>query len=197
MAASILGAVGVDLDSTLARTVHRRYLIPAIKAGKATWDDYSDLADGDEPIAGVVELVRMLRAAGHPLYAVSGRSERARGRTLEWFKRYAVPIDVLILRPEGDRTDNKIFKVQQIRELQEQGAEFCLFIEDWAPVAEYITKETGIPVLGVNPFDEGSVLVTRDALAVVIDEVIGPEGLIVKDWAELADSIFSKLGDAF
>ena len=65
-------AVGWDLDSTLCSTMHRRHLVPEIKAGRATWDDYSDLCVNDEPIAGAVALARMLHAAGHPQYAISG-----------------------------------------------------------------------------------------------------------------------------
>jgi hypothetical protein len=193
-------AVGWDLDSTLCRTVHRRHLIPAIRAGQATWDDYSDLSGDDEPIAGAVALARMLWRTGHPQYAISGRSARVRDRTLSWMMRHDVPMDHVILRPEGDCTDNKLFKVQQLRELQAQGVEFCLFIEDWAPVAEFITEQTGISVLGVNPFDPDSALVTRDQLAVVLDELVS-EGKFIEDMGPsagwLADEIFPRLGGAF
>ena len=189
-------AVGWDLDSTLCRTVHRRHLVPAIKAGTATWDDYSALAGDDEPIAGAVELARTLRDAGHPQYAISGRSDRAVHQTRAWLMRHDVPIDVLILRPEGDRTENRLFKVQQINELRDQGVRFRFFVEDWAPVAAYITEQTGIPVLGVNPFDEGSVLVTRDQLAVVVDG-LNSFGFQPGDGPEVADAIFPLLGGAF
>ena len=87
--------------------------------------------------------------------------------------------------------------MRQIKELQAQGVEFCLFIEDWAPVAEYITEQTDIPVLGVNPFDEGSTLVTKDQLAVVLDEHPACSNA---DWVEpevLAGEIFPRLGGAF
>ena len=164
-------AVGFDLDSTLASTMHRRHLVPEIKAGRATWDDYSALSPGDTPIAGAVALARLLHAAGHPQYAISGRSQCAYGKTWAWLMDHDVPMNGLILRPEGDRTDNKLFKVAKIRELQAEGIEFCLFVEDWMPVAEYITEQTGIPVLGVNPFDPETALVSRDQLAVVIDEL--------------------------
>ncbi len=146
-------AVGWDLDSTLCRTVHRRHLIPAIKAGEATWDDYSDLCPEDEPIPGAVVLARMLWRAGHVQYAISGRSARAKDQTLSWFMRHDVPMDHVILRPAGDTTENGLFKVRQLNELRYKGVEFCLFLEDWGPAAAFITEQTGIPVLGVNPFD--------------------------------------------
>ena len=191
-------AVGWDLDSTLASTLHRRHLIPSIKAGQATWDDYSDLCAGDAPVPGAVMLARMLHAAGHPQYAISGRSERARGKTWGWFAEHSVPMDALLLRPEGDHTDVKVFKVQQLRELQAQGARFCLFLEDWAPVGEYITEQTGIPVLGVNPFDPGTSIITLDQLALVLDELAGEGQTLEEDNAgEVADAVFGRLGGAF
>ena len=189
-------AVGWDLDSTLASTLHRRHLVPEIKAGRATWDDYSDLSPGDAPIAGAVALARLLHFHGHPQYAISGRSGSAYARTVSWLNEHDVPMNGVILRPEGDCTDNKLFKVAKIRELQAEGIEFCLFVEDWMPVAEYITEQTGIPVLGVNPFDEGSALVTRDQLAVVIDE-LNDFGFQPGDGPEVADAIFPRLGGAF
>ena len=113
--------------------------------------------------------------------------------------RHDVPMDHLILRPEGDCTDNKLFKVAKINWLKAQGARFCFFVEDWAPVAEYITEQTGIPVLGVNPFDEGSVLVTRDALAVALDEAMEATGMYSSpgNGEELADEVMPRLGGAF
>jgi hypothetical protein len=189
-------AVGWDLDSTLASTMHRRYLVPEIKAGRATWDDYSDLSSDDAPVAGAVALARLLCAAGHPQYAISGRSGSARDRTLSWFRLHDVPMDRLILRPAGDRTDNKLFKVRQIHQLQDQGVKFCLFVEDWQPVAEYITEQTGIPVLGVNPFDPETALVSRAQLAVVVDE-LNSFGFQPGDGPEVADAIFPLLGGAF
>lgn len=150
---STVKAIGWDLDSTLCNTMHRRYLIEKIHAGEATWDDYSDLAGDDEPIAGAVQLAQMMHSARYWQVAISGRSSRAMEITVGWLAFYGVPMDHVVLRPEGDRTENGLWKVQQIRRLQERGAEFELFVEDWGPAAKFIEAETGIPVLGVNPFD--------------------------------------------
>lgn len=145
-------AVAWDLDSTVCRTMHRRHLIPAIRAGEATWDDYSMLAADDEPIQGVVRLMRLL-AYNHLNIAISGRSDGALDLTRDWAKRHQVPLDRYELRPAGDRTDNGVFKVQRLRKLTDDGIVVVLFVEDWGPVATYVHAETGIPVLGVNPFD--------------------------------------------
>lgn len=192
-------AVGWDLDSTLCSTMHRRWLIPEIKAGRATWDDYSDLCVDDEPIPGAIALAKMLYYAGHTQYAISGRGAGARDRTLSWLMRHDVPMDHVILRPKGDTTENGLWKVREINELRYKGVEFGLFVEDWAPAAKFINKHTDIPVLGVNPLDEGAILVTRDSLAEALEGISKGSGIWPsRDRApELAPVLFSRLGGAF
>jgi hypothetical protein len=143
-----------DLDSTLADTVHRQAMIPAIRAGgegAPTWDDYSRLCLNDDPINGSVTLLYLLYP--HYLqYVVTGRSDAAADMTRLWMQRHSIAIDHLEMRPAGDDTDNAVFKIRHIRQLQASGYRVALFCDDWGPVAELITDETGVPVLGVNPF---------------------------------------------
>ncbi len=199
---SLRSAVCFDLDSTLASTVHRRFLVPDIKAGRATWHDYSMFCAKDAPVAGTVALARMLYPS-RLICIVSGRSTRAEDLTREWLSRNDVPFDRVILR--SDDIDNKLFKVNSVRQLQAEGLSVELFVEDWNEVAAYITEQTGIPVLGVNPFDEGSTLVTRDQLAAALDEVaealdeFAGEPLVIEPsgGACLVSEIFPRLGGAF
>lgn len=191
-------AVGWDLDSTLCSTMHRRWLIPEIKAGRATWDTYSEMCVDDEPIPGAIALARILYSAGHTQYAVSGRGAGARDRTLSWLMKHDVPMDHVILRPKGDRTENGLWKVREINELRYKGVEFGLFVEDWPLAAKFITERTGIPVLGVNPFDEGTVLTSKDQLAGALAESDGFEyGELKVSLSELAGRVFDRLGGAF
>jgi hypothetical protein len=150
MRRSLRRAVCFDLDSTLASTVHRRYLIPEIQAGRATWHDYSLLCVDDTPLHGTVEVARMLWPSCL-ICIVSGRSSRAETLTRGWLNQNAVPFDRLILRP--DDTENGVFKVNAVRQLQAEGLTVELFFEDWAASAETIREQTGVPVFGVNPFD--------------------------------------------
>jgi hypothetical protein len=185
-----------DLDSTLASTVHRRYLIPAVRAGQATWDDYSRLCPGDVPIEGSVTAARMLWPQ-RLIYIVSGRSTFAEDLTRAWLTRYAVPFDRLILRP--DDTPNVEFKVQVIKQLEADGLSVDLFFEDWGSTGTQIRAQTGVPVLGVNPFDPGTELVTQEQLAQALEHRIGPQGLVAGPGAgsELAADIFDRLGGAW
>jgi hypothetical protein len=144
-----------DLDSTVCRTVHRRHLVPLIREGKATWDQYAMMCADDEPIEGSVALMRLL-ATGPGAYrhiAVSGRGSSAAELTWGWTARHGVPLAAIILRPSGDHTPNGTWKVGVIRALQRAGADIRLCFEDWAAAAAVIRAETGIPVVGINPFD--------------------------------------------
>lgn len=149
------GVVLWDLDSTLANTLHRQHMVPAIKAhtkGGPTWEDYSMACVDDTPVEGAVALVRLMRSLDTHLhqYGVSGRSETARDLTLAWFAKHHVPLDDLYLRPDGDHTPNGKYKVGVISQLRDSGKDVLLFVEDWKETGEYIREKTGVPVLLVQ-----------------------------------------------
>jgi hypothetical protein len=140
-----------DLDSSLYSTEHRHPLIDKIKAGEATWDDYSRACPQDTVLRGPLAL--MQARAQHALQIViTGRAEGAREMTLDNFRRDKVPADLLVMRPDGDDTHNGVFKVAEIRKLQAQGIVVQLVFEDWGPAARHIESELDVPVVGLNPF---------------------------------------------
>jgi predicted secreted acid phosphatase len=149
----MIDAVGFDLDSTIANTYHRQWMVPAILAkgpGAPTWDDYSMECANDTPIEGTVALMRMLSSAGHLIFIITGRSAAAEALTRHWLNRHHIPCDALLMRPAGDRTANGKYKVQQIRKAADLGYKVTLFVEDWPEAGDYITEHTGIPCLLVN-----------------------------------------------
>ena len=178
-----------DLDSTLRSSVQRRYLLPEVRAGRATWDDYSRLAAKDTPIAGSVQLARLLEQADYFQVAVTGASDSTLQLTRDWCQEYDVPMHDFMMRPASAETENGAWKVSCVRKLQHAGLDVRLFVEDWEPVARYIAQETGLPVLGINPFDPDAITLTQDNLA---------EALGIVDYrsqvkaAEMAEKIFSQ-----
>lgn len=142
-----------DLDSTICNTEHRRHVSDAVRAEQATWDDYAMLCSDDEPIEGSVALMCILAKHGYANVAISGRSECALDKTWAWMLRHGVPLNAVLLRRDGDHRPNGDYKVAVLRELQHQGVDVQLFLEDWGKVAEQVRQETGIPVVGINPFD--------------------------------------------
>lgn len=148
----MIEAVGFDLDSTIANTYHRQWMVPEIKEYKPdspTWDDYSMKCADDTPIPGTVALMNALYGYSD-ICIITGRADSARELTLNWLWQHNIPFTSLIMRPAGDRTNNGKFKVQQIEKLQAQGFKFTLFVEDYPEAAAYITEHTGIPCLLVN-----------------------------------------------
>jgi hypothetical protein len=160
-------AVVFDLDSTLADTTHRQSMIPEITVSakvwadcrpgetQPTWDDYSMKCADDSPIAATIWLAKHFAwstAEPYDVIIVTGRSDGARELTNRWLTAHGVAIDRLIMRPEGDRTPNAIFKVAALDLLKEEGYEVELFVEDFPKVAEAIAEHhPEIPVLLVNP----------------------------------------------
>lgn len=142
--------VAWDLDSTVFDTSHRQYLIDEVKAKRATWEDYSMLCTGDTPIPGSVELMRILAQVTRQV-AISGRSECATDVTWDVVRKFAIPLDEIFLRPDGDNIPNGLFKVGVVKRLETYGYKVRLFLEDWPPSAEFIRSTGGVPVMVVNP----------------------------------------------
>lgn len=147
---SITAVAGFDLDSTLCDTTIRQGMVPEIKAGLKTWDDYSMACASDVPISGVVQLARLLWP-GYKIWIMSGRSECARNLTTQWLDLHAVPYDNLLLRPDDDSTENGLLKVRWIKELEAAGLSLSLMVEDWPVTAETIRAATDVKVLVPNP----------------------------------------------
>lgn len=145
-------AILFDLDSTLAHTEHRHHLIPLIRKGEATWEDYAALCDADTPMLGTLAVMREFWPY-HQIHIVSGRSDSARDKTVAWFARHRFDgfYDYLSLC-RGDQFDcNSSMKIAYIRSLQEQDIKPLVFFEDHLPVGRSITDATGVPVVLVNP----------------------------------------------
>ena len=153
----------------------------------------------DEPIVGTVTVARMLWPSSL-ICIVSGRSDVAEDLTRGWLDQHAVPFDRLIMRP--DDTENGVFKVNAVQQLQAEGLSVELFFEDWAPAAKYIYEQTKVPVLGVNPFDPETCLVGREQLAMELDQELADRygrghdhetGTCHVSGKDLAEIVFTRL----
>lgn len=146
--------VGWDKDSTLVSTEHRQHLVPRIRAGELTWEDYALACADDEPFEGAAALMRML-APNYLQYVMTGADDSARDLVLATFGRYDLPVDKLMMKPRSDDefspADNAQMKSRWIRELQRDGYAVALFVEDWPETADAIREMTGVPVLVLNP----------------------------------------------
>lgn len=64
----------------------------------------------DNPHADVIEVLKILEAAGNKLIGVSGRDEVCREETKDWLWRYDLPYEELRMRPEGSQIKDSAVK---------------------------------------------------------------------------------------
>lgn len=142
--------VGWDKDSTLVSTEHRQHLVPLVKAGELSWEDYALACAGDQFVEGAVALMRLL-APHHLQFVMTGADNSAKHLVQASFTRQMLPVDRLMMKPRLDTIDNGELKVRWIKGLERQGFKFVLFVEDWPETADMIRQLTGVPVLVLNP----------------------------------------------
>lgn len=144
-------AVSFDLDSTLADTRQRQWMVAKIRNKEGlTWTDYSMECADDEPLRGAVILARILYARGVSILINTGRSVLAEQLTVDWLDTQMVPFDALAMRPINARESNTKIKIRHIREFEEHtNYRVALHVEDWAEVAEEIESVLDLPCLTV------------------------------------------------
>jgi phosphoglycolate phosphatase-like HAD superfamily hydrolase len=142
-----INSVVFDLDSTLADTRPRHHLLPRNNP-EASWEDYAAACSLDEPIPGTIRAAR-LHWQQAEVHIVSERAASALEDTQKWLARHDVLFDCVSLRPEGQPSDGSgvITYIKALRQV----SQVLLAYQDWPPLAERITEETGVPCVVVNP----------------------------------------------
>ena len=90
----------LDLDGTLCDCGHRQHL-----AAAKAWDEFHALCSFDEPFHDVLHIVNAFAAnEDYSIVAVTGRSEKFRQKTYDWFAKFGLlhKIDHLLMRPDDD-----------------------------------------------------------------------------------------------
>jgi len=90
-----------DLDGTLADIEIRRK--KSIKPnGKMDWDIFfhPDNIKYDKPIPAIVNLIQTYEDKAYKIVIFSGRNDRSWNETIAWLKRYEIPFDLLVMRPD-------------------------------------------------------------------------------------------------
>lgn len=152
MKLSIKKWVIVDLDGTICDCKHR---LDAAKDGR--WDEFHAMCKDDVPFPDIVSLVATLAATGHSLFYLSGRDERQRLVTIDWFTANGVPQpDVMRLRPTGDYRKDGVLKTEMITEFfgsQENALARVLFCLDDRDQSVEALRNYGLTVLQVREGD--------------------------------------------
>ncbi len=102
-----------DLDGTLANIDARR-----LKAGspsgktptpsKMDWDVFFDPDNIklDTPNDPVIKMAQLFKKDGFKIVIFSGRNDRSFDTTKQWLKKFDVPFDLLVMRPDKFKSDS-------------------------------------------------------------------------------------------
>ena len=142
-----------DIDGTLADVEHRRHFL---SGAKPAWGPFFDEMVNDPPLCDVCLLAELL--GDHPLvnqgaiklFLFSGRPETHRKETEDWLLKHArsyfQKAEALLMRGEGDYRADTIVKKEMLRNIQAQGYDVRLVVDDRPSVVE-MWKAEGLTVL--------------------------------------------------
>ncbi len=128
-----------DLDGTLADNSHRQALL---LNGKKDWDAFFEAQTDDIPNEAVVALYKALCVSRNfTMVVVTARPESYRSASELWFKRHGIPLDRLIMRPDGDRRSDEIIKREILDTLRLEGLAPLFVVDDRTSVVKMWRSE--------------------------------------------------------
>jgi hypothetical protein len=130
----------IDVDGVVADVRHR---LAHLDRRPQDWDGFFAAAAADPPLATGIARVQEL-AADHDIVWLTGRPERLRDTTLEWFTRHELPSGRLIMRRGNDRRPARIVKRAELRRLA-SGRSVTIVIDDDPAVVKALAAD-GWPV---------------------------------------------------
>jgi hypothetical protein len=101
----------VDIDHTIANSFWRDHMI-----GRASWDEYHAASKDDIPFRKVVNLINSLSTMDYIIIAFTGRNEKFRQLTLNWFLKNQIDVDELLMRPDDNFEKNGEMKKKLIED---------------------------------------------------------------------------------
>ena len=143
-----------DLDGTLALIDDRRK-ISKKPDGKMDWDVFFDPKniDLDQPHHAVIAMAQTLKAAGHRIIILSGRSKGTKDATNAWLKKFNVPCDILKMRPTSKdfmfMPDDKLKQMWLDKLFNDKNDIICVF-DDRQKVVD-MWRDNGLTCMQVAP----------------------------------------------
>jgi phosphoglycolate phosphatase-like HAD superfamily hydrolase len=119
-------AVVFDLDGVLSNAAARQHYL---KAPRPDWEAFFSASGEDPPIDEVAALLGLL-SPELAVVLLTARPARIGALTMRWLARYDLRWDLLVMRRDGDYRSARYFKQEAVRELQAQGLDLKLCVED-------------------------------------------------------------------
>jgi uncharacterized HAD superfamily protein len=114
-----------DVDHTVGNSFWRDPMI-----GAEPWDTYHAAAKDDKPYPNVVSLINSLSSVGHKIIGITGRTEKFRQLTLNWFIKYHIDIDEILMRPDDLFLKNAEMKVKLVQDRFKNLKDIAFLIDD-------------------------------------------------------------------
>ena len=125
-----------DLDGTLANGDHR---LPYILKDKKDWTAYYRFMERDVLVRGVYDIVTAqlpMTFQAESLVILTGRPERFREVTEIWLGRNKIEYGWLVMRENGDKRENHVYKRDILQQLQRCSGGISLFVDDNLPAVK-------------------------------------------------------------
>ncbi len=130
-----------DIDGTLADIDHRRHFV---ESEPANWSGFFKRMGDDTPNEAVVKLYQTLWDSGeYELLILSGRPERYRKITEQWFIWNEIPFTKIIMRGANDMRSDVIVKQEMLDALLAEGHNIAFVVDDRNAVVD-MWRDNGI-----------------------------------------------------
>lgn len=132
-----------DLDGTLYDSSSRSHFAQA-----GLWDEFHEASFDDQPNEDVLRALYAFDNGENEIIAITGRNEKFREITLRWFDVHHVPIETLLMRPDGDYRSDKEVKTgllnDWLNEEDRSELDILMALEDRDKMVD-AWREFGIP----------------------------------------------------
>lgn len=130
-----------DMDGVLSDASHRQQYL---REDPPNWEMFNSRAWKDPALA---EGLADLRAAAveHQVVVVTARPVVTVDMTEQWLAERDLPVELLVVRPEGDQRHSPAVKRDELARLRNAGADVRLAVEDHPGIVEMYEHE-GVPV---------------------------------------------------
>ena len=122
-----------DIDGVLADNSHRIPFIENNGAQKKDWAAYYAGLPDDTPIEPMMDTLHELSDYGHRIVFCTGRPERYRQATIDWFIKHGYPevtLHDMHMRPDGSFVSNPQQKRVWIARIEERWGKIDMVFED-------------------------------------------------------------------
>jgi hypothetical protein len=115
-----------DMDGVLSDAAHRQQYL---RTDPPDWDRFNAHAEHDQPLLDGIDDVREV-AVDHLVAVVTARPLQTITTAGTWLSRHDVPVDLLVLRPDGDERHSPAVKRDELLRLRAAGARIVSAVED-------------------------------------------------------------------